>query len=107
MQIVFYFFLLQFSYGTSDLELASRRDLYPNFFRTTTSLASLDAPRISFIKEYGWDEVGIIYGDSVAYLKVNMSSESSYLSKQLFHCLAKCMDEIDNMDGWDEMDEMW
>lgn len=52
------------------MDLAIRRDLYPNFFRTSTSIASLDAPRIEFIKEYGWDEVGIIYGDSVQYLKV-------------------------------------
>ena len=64
-------FSLQFSYGTDVLELASRRDLYPNFFRTTTSLASLDEPRIQFVKEYGWEEVGIIYGDSVQYLQVN------------------------------------
>jgi len=63
--------LLQFSYGTNDLELASRRDLYPNFFRTTTSLASLDEPRIQFVKEYGWDEVGIIYGDSLQYLQLS------------------------------------
>ncbi|KAL9951711.1 hypothetical protein ACROYT_G044433 [Oculina patagonica] len=63
--------LLQFSYGTSDLELANRRDLYPNFFRTVTSFASLDAPRIKFVNEYGWDEVGIIYGDSVQYLQLS------------------------------------
>ncbi|XP_068676427.1 uncharacterized protein [Montipora foliosa] len=63
--------LMQFSYGTNDLELASRRDLYPNFFRTVTSAASLDAPRIQFIKAYGWNEVGIIYGDSVDHLKLS------------------------------------
>lgn len=45
--------------------------MHPNFFRTTTSVASLDAPRIEFVKAYGWHEVGIIYGDSVDYLKVS------------------------------------
>ncbi|KAJ7372991.1 hypothetical protein OS493_015461 [Desmophyllum pertusum] len=81
--------LLQFSYGTSDLELASRRDLYPNFFRTTTSVASLDAPRIKFVKEYGWDEVGIIYGDSVQYLKL-----SNQLAKRLQQNSIKVLAEV-------------
>lgn len=71
-KVLVFYLNSQFSYGTSDLELENRRDLYPNFFRTKTSPTSLDVPRIKFIKEYGWDEVGIIYGDSERYFQVNM-----------------------------------
>lgn len=51
----------------SDFELENRRDLYLNFFWIKIFFILLDVLRIKFIKEYGWDEVGIIYGDSERY----------------------------------------
>lgn len=62
----------QFSYGATDLELTTKRDRYPLFFRTVPTDFVFNEPRLRFIQRFGWkDEIGLIYDASPYYSRVS------------------------------------
>lgn len=64
--------LLQFSYGATDLELTTKRDRYPLFFRTVPTDFVFNEPRLRFIQRFGWkDEIGVIYDASPYYSRIS------------------------------------
>jgi len=65
----------QFSYGATDLELSTKRDRYPLFFRTVPTDFVFNEPRLRFIRRFGWkDEIGMIYDASPYYSRVSQYS---------------------------------
>ena len=64
----------QFSYGATDLELTTKRDRYPLFFRTVPTDFVFNEPRLRFIQRFGWkDEIGLIYDASPYYSRVSQN----------------------------------
>lgn len=64
--------ILQFSYGATDLALASQRAQYPLFFRTVPTEIVFNEPRLRFIQHFGWkDEIGLIYDASPYYSQIS------------------------------------
>ncbi|KAL9951709.1 hypothetical protein ACROYT_G044431 [Oculina patagonica] len=64
--------LVQFSYGATDLELTTKRDRYPLFFRTVPTEFVFNEPRLRFIQRFGWkDEIGMIYDASPYYSQIS------------------------------------
>lgn len=71
--------ILQFSHGATDLELTTKRDRYPLFFRTVPTEFVFNEPRLQFINKFGWkDEIGLIYDASPYYSLI-----SKHLAKSL------------------------
>ena len=67
----------QFSYGATDLALASQRAQYPLFFRTVPTEIVFNEPRLRFIQHFGWkDEIGLIYDASPYYSQVGFPTFS-------------------------------
>ena len=81
----------QFSYGATDLELTTKRDRYPLFFRTVPTDFVFNEPRLRFIQLFGWtDEIGVIYEASQYYSRVSqylnfVSLLCYFLSSPLHH----------------------
>ena len=70
-----YLYFLQFSHGATDLELTTKRDRYPLFFRTVPTEFVFNEPRLQFINKFGWkDEIGLIYDASPYYSLVSLQS---------------------------------
>mgnify|MGYP000191086512 CR=1 FL=1 len=70
-----YLYFLQFSHGATDLELTTKRDRYPLFFRTVPTEFVFNEPRLQFINKFGWkDEIGLIYDASPYYSLVSLLS---------------------------------
>lgn len=66
-------YLYQFSHGATNLELTTKRDRYPLFFRTVPTEFVFNEPRFQFINKFGWkDEIGLIYDASPYYSLVSL-----------------------------------
>ena len=74
VSICIYIFM-QFSHGATDLELTTKRDQYPLFFRTVPTEFVFNEPRLQFVNKFGWkDEIGLIYDASPYYSLVSLQS---------------------------------
>lgn len=53
--------------GTSDIDLITKRDVYPTYFQLDSSAFDFLDARVELIITYGWKKVGLLFNPEENY----------------------------------------
>jgi len=85
VQLMYFSFLLQVSYGDTNPILSDRKK-YPNFYRTVPSDADFNLARIRLLQHYGWTRVGTLFQDASSRSARQANVIISFITEHMFSC---------------------